>query len=152
MAAFVPGKGRIICDRGTAGRPAKLLLNVPVTPTEAAQHVVKVTEAARARFTAYVRNDSDEYRHCNGVLDHGERSDSGRCTGLRRGLSSAEQRALIDEDSRVILRIEGRGPDGLSFAAVEVVLSGASTRPLGNAYTQADGDALNSNATAGGAL
>lgn len=128
MAAFVPNKGRIICDQGDARRPATLLQDVPViAPTgKTRKHaVVEVDELAQAQFTAYVRNDDDEYRHCNGVLDRGERGDSGHCPKLRAGFSSAEQRTLIDEDSRVILRVEGRGKDGLSFAAVEVVLKGS---------------------------
>ena len=151
MAAFVPNKGRLLCDNVDTRRPAIALQDVPVVmapPSKRRDHaVIKVDELAQAQFTAYVRNDDDEYRHCNGVLERGERSDSGHCPRLRLGMSSAQQRALMDEDSRVILRVEGRGRDGLSFAAVEVVLSGSKVVPIRNAYTQANVDAQNSNAT-----
>ena len=119
--------------------------NVDVVGGGATTTAFGSTDYTNVKFTAWIRNDDDEYRWCNrnpaSKPDHGETSpDSGDCNNSG-GYDPADDviRLLTDEDSRVIVRVEARGRDGLSFAAVEAMVTGRTPVLIQNLYQQAGG-------------
>lgn len=141
IAAFTAGKGWILCDGNTDGAPGVLFQNRTVVAGGATATAFGATNYNNVTFTAWVRNDDDEYRWCDGEKDHNDHSDDGDCDRPKNGANAAdtERRLLTDEDSRIILRVEARGRDGLSFAAIEAVVSGRTPISLLNLYQQSGG-------------
>ena len=145
LAAIIPGRGRVLCSGTMASIPGGPLENISVIDSASMTASVAVTNSDYPRkvtYTAYVRNDEDEYRWCDAHSDHGEGgADSGDCNqdGTKNDLADKVIRNLRDDDSRIILRVEARGRGGLSFAAVEAVISGRIPIVIRNSYSQLGG-------------
>lgn len=108
------GRGNVMCDNTVP------LERIPVVEGSTAT-AGQVTQAAQnSTFTIFVRNDDAEYAWCNGVVDPNETADDGDCDG--DGTPETDVwRATNDQDGRVVVRVEGLGADGISYAALEVV-------------------------------
>jgi hypothetical protein len=112
IASYIPGKGWPLCQGVSAASPAGPMQNVAVVGGGATTTAFGGTDYTNVQFTAWIRNDDDEYRWCNRnpvtQPDHGELTpDSGDCNGSG-GYDAADDeiRLLTDEDSRVIVRVE----------------------------------------------
>lgn len=122
------GKGNIILDPAAANVP---LVNIPVFQNSSIGSDGGIQSLNRVTYTAYARNDSSEWAFCDGVPD-GETLD---CLGDGNNKDD-EWRNLQDRDDRIIIRCEGRGQDGLSLVALEIIFqkpqaAAAGTPPYG---------------------
>ena len=125
--------GHTMDDIGTGGR-GRILCDVSLTPASPlAAYLIGTggsTTAAKVRglgsitYTVYIRNDAAE------------------AADLTIGLYN-------DNDSRMVVRAEGTGRDGLSFFAVEAIMSKASSLPDEDNYSQLGGSAQNQNSSKG---
>lgn len=151
------GKGRLLCMVGfiqtCANAQQCYMQNVPVIPPNSQtiqQDKFGADDMSLVTFTAYVRNDEDEYRYCNTVREYGEANDNGNCDGTGGVNDQTDQimRELLDVDARIILRVEARGKDGSSFAAIETIISGMSVASISNSMNQKGGaNGSNQNST-----
>lgn len=133
------GRGRVLCD---GAMPLEDVRVIAGSSTAASQ---LRSSARNASYTVFVRNDSAEWAWCNGQLDSGETSDDGNCDGTG-GPESDLWRATTDNDGRVVLRVEGLATDGISFVAIEVVMSQAPGTVDIPDYSQEGGNSQGSNA------
>lgn len=116
----VGGRGVILCEGGIAGTPlANYLIASGASTTSS-----KVRGLSNITYTVYIRNDEAE------------------AADLTIGLYN-------DEDSRIVVRAEGTGRDGLSFFAIEAIMSKASSLPDEDNYSQLGGSAQNQNSSKG---
>ena len=114
------GRGVILCEGGITGTPlANYLIASGASMTSG-----KVRGLNNITYTVYIRNDAAE------------------AADLTIGLYN-------DEDSRIVVRAEGTGRDGLSFFAIEAIMSKASSLPDEDNYSQLGGSAQNQNSSKG---
>ncbi len=143
VLSFTPGKGWVLCDGNQANAPGtEFRARSVVASGGATATAFGATSYNDVTFTAWIRNDDDEYRWCDGKQDHGEATTANAdCDRPPNGVNTLDKRRrlLVDEDSRVILRVEARGRDGLSFAAIEAIISGRVPVSLMNLYQQSGG-------------
>jgi Tfp pilus assembly protein PilX len=119
---YTGGKGPVLCDGATALYNYSLLQGSSTTLSKA-QLQSKLT------YTVFIRNDPEEVQSTLG--------------------SASPVSQWDDQDSRVVVRSEGRGRDGLSFFAVETVISRAAASLADESYSQLGGSAQNRNSDEG---
>jgi len=130
-------KGTVLCDGATA------LVNAPMVGPSSTT-AGEAPSIPDMRYTIYVRNDTEEYSWCNGVVDPGETADDGDCTG-DGSAESDDWRRTEDRDGRVIVRVEGSGRDQISYFGIEATLVRGAGELTGEAnYNQEGGDSLGS--------
>lgn len=112
------GRGRVLCDGAIALENVRVIASTTAAAGQVRQ------SARNPTYTVFVRNDTAEYAWCNGQLDPGESDDDGDCDGSP-GAETDLWRATNDQDGRVVVRSEGLAADGVSYVAVEVIVSQA---------------------------
>ncbi len=123
------GCGSALDDATTGGRGyvlcegtiplANYLIGTGTSKTQA-----KVRGVSNIQYTVFVRNDAAEAAN--------------PAIGLWN-----------DSDERIVVRAEGTGRDGLSFFAIEAIMSKASSLPEEDNYSQLGGSAQNQNSARG---
>ncbi|MFH1130276.1 MAG: pilus assembly PilX N-terminal domain-containing protein [Pseudomonadota bacterium] len=112
---------------------------------------VKPTNWANVTYTSYIRNDPNEWEHCDGIPPPGETSESQDCDDTG-GPETDAWRNTNDLDNRVIVRCEGRGRDGISVVAVEILVGAASEVSGMPCYTQEGGCGAQSDRSSEGSV
>jgi hypothetical protein len=131
-----------VCTTGT------ILENVPVAPSTSKIYGDGGVDNSMqfASYTVRVRNDPEEYLYCNKIKDRNDTyfeavADNGDCNN-----SGAEDdtdrimRYFTDENSRVVIRVEGRGRGGQGYVVLEATISGSGAFTARNPYTGAGGE------------
>jgi Tfp pilus assembly protein PilX len=134
----IPNKGAVLCLPGGTPQPLQLEPVIPVGSASASEN----PDMTQVSYTIYVRNDRFEYQHCNGELDAPAESaaDSGDCNGDGTAdAADADMRRFIDQDGRIVVRVEGHGKDGLSQVAIEATVSASAQAPAASGYAQKGG-------------
>jgi Tfp pilus assembly protein PilX len=112
-------KGKVLCESGTAIANYSVLWASSQTLTDP-----NAKWMDNLKYTVYIRNDDAE-------------------------TADTSIGANTDSDKRVAIRSEGVGRDGLSYFAIETIVSGATATATDNSYCQAGGcSAQNTNAYA----
>ncbi|MCA9666593.1 MAG: hypothetical protein KC503_13420 [Myxococcales bacterium] len=120
-----PNKGRILCDTTTNTLMQDIQVIEASTPTATAT----ANKLANLKYTIWIRNDPiDAAGSATGSSGSGSGSGSG--AGSAGGPET-------DTDFRVIVRAEGKGRDGLSFVALEAVVSRNAYAGAAMRYQQA---------------
>ncbi len=126
---LLAGCGSSLDDTGPGGRGVVLCDGSPGVPlgnyligTGATTTPARVRGLGKITYTVFIRNDDAE----------------AATTGF-----------YTDADSRLVVRAEGTGRDGLSFFAIEAIMSKASSLPDEDNYSQLGGSAQNQNSSRG---
>lgn len=127
--ALLAGCGSSLDDTGLNGRGVVLCDGSPgialanyLIGTGATTTPARVRGLNKISYTVFVRNDDAE---------------------------AATLGYYTDADARLVVRAEGTGRDGLSFFAIEAVMSKASSLPDEQNYSQLGGSAQNQNSSRG---
>lgn len=128
-SSLLTGCGSAKDDTGTNGRgvvlcesPTLPLADYPIVKWST-KTPLKVAGVKNITYTVFIRNDAAE--------------------------AAATGNLYADLDQRVVVRSEGTGRDGLSFFAIEAVLSQAAATPEEENYSQLGGSAQNQNSQKG---
>ncbi|MCC6751342.1 MAG: pilus assembly PilX N-terminal domain-containing protein [Deltaproteobacteria bacterium] len=137
-------KGRILCDNGTA------LSNVPVIGSGTTT-ATKVSGLSKVTYSVWVRNDWES--EC-GLVQNAAASTANYadCDGNGSADSSDLATAVIDNDTRVVVRSEGVARDGLSYVALEAVIGASTSTQVSATYGQKGGESSGSNSYLGASL
>ncbi len=126
---LLTGCGSSLDDTGPGGRGVVICEGTPAAPlanylmgTGATITPIKVRGLGKITYTIFVRNDDAE----------------AVTTGF-----------YTDADARIVVRAEGTGRDGLSFFAIEAIMSKAASLPDEDNYSQLGGSAQNQNSSKG---
>lgn len=143
----IANKGAVLCLPGAPPTPLQL---EPVIATGSVSEAEN-PDLDRVSYTIYVRNDPFEYQHCNGVRDEPAEpaADSGDCNSDGTAdVADDNMRRFVDQDGRIVVRVEGHGKDGLSQVAVEATVSAGTQATAAPGYAQKGGSGgSGSNAT-----
>jgi hypothetical protein len=116
-SAIDPRKGVVLCD-DASGKPVALLEVRLVDPFRRLNAPPRPGSLERIAFTVFVRNDWAA--ECDTSETDLSKVD---CNGDGKHDRADEARARTDHNGRLIVRSEGVARDGLTTAAVEVILS-----------------------------